>query len=268
MPFLNVNAIKIHYQISGDGPWLTIIGGLGDTVHNWAVLALPLARHFKVLLLDNRGAGQSDRPSGPYRVETFASDVLAAWQELGIAKSHVLGFSMGGKVAMHLAVHHPHTVDKLILVATAAAGEKAPYPTETDIKTMLGSFANTAEHFARQFDVLFSERHKKKFSAQNFVTFKMNEKFPQTPADFAAQLAAVRDFDMTGEVHHITQPTLIISGTEDRMASYKNSEWLKDNIPNAKLALYPEVGHIPQAEESKRFLNDVSEFLLSVSVIN
>lgn len=262
MPFCDVNGIKLHYQLLGEGPLLTVIGGLGDSVRNWAAIAPQLARHFKVLLIDNRGAGLSERPQGPYRVATLAQDVVALWGALGIVKTHVLGFSMGGKIALHIALHHPEHLDKLVLVATTAAYERGEHPGEREIIAMLDGFENTPAHFTAQFAILFSERYKTKFSSEMFVKFRLADPAPQEPKDFAAQWAAVRDFDVSRDVSQITAPTLVLSGTEDRMTPYRNSEWLHRHIAGSKLILYPDVGHIPQAEETKKFLADVREFLL------
>jgi pimeloyl-ACP methyl ester carboxylesterase len=261
MPFLNTNGITLHYRVVGDGPWLTIVGGLGDNARNWAAIAAQLGRRFKTLLIDNRGAGQSDRPPGPYHIEDMAADVTGVLESLGIGRTHLLGFSMGGKIALHIAIHRPDLLDKLILVAATAAYEKGASHIRDAARNLLNHFDNTASHFEAQFDLLFSDAYKKKFRTGSFAKFKLEDPNPQTREDFLAQYAAVRDFDASRDAHLVIAPTLVLSGTKDRMTPHENSEWLAEHIPHARLVLYPGVGHVPQAEQTKRFLVDVEGFL-------
>ena len=100
------NNIHIYYETHGNGAPLLILGGLGDTTRNWQAIAKKLAKTHQVILLDNRGAGQSDRPEGPYTIEQMANDAMGVLDHLGIKETHVLGFSMGGKIALQLALEH------------------------------------------------------------------------------------------------------------------------------------------------------------------
>lgn len=261
MPFAQVNGIRIHYQEIGNGPPLTILGGLGDNIRNWSMLAAQMAKHFQILLIDNRGAGQSDKPPGPYKIQDMAHDTVALLERLGRAKTHLLGFSMGAKIAMWVAVHRPELVDKLVLVAPTPASEKSPAPLSDEIHDVLENHEASEAHYKRQFEILFSPRYKNKFTPEMFAKFKMSDPHPQPEAAFQAQYAAVKNFDIAGEVHHIVSPTLLIAGKADRLTSYKNAQWLRDNIPQAKLLLYDEAGHIPQTEETQRFITDVTGFL-------
>lgn len=261
MPFFKAGDIDVHYRVIGEGPWLVILGGLGDNARNWSAIAARLGRRFKVLLVDNRGAGESSRPPGPYRIQDMAGDVIRLLDGLGVERAHVMGFSMGGKIALRLALTRPDLVDRLILVASTAAYEKNASPAAGDVQNLLENFSNDESHFKAQFEILFSDSHKKKFSADSFAKFKLEEPHPQSREDFLAQYEAVRGFDVSGDVHLVLSPTLVISGTEDRMTPHENSEWLAENIPHARLILYPGVGHIPQAERTKRFLEDVTGFL-------
>lgn len=261
MPFIESNGITLHYRIVGDGPWLTVIGGLGDNVRNWEAIATMLGRRFKMFMIDNRGAGQSDRPPGPYRIEDMSADVVGVLASLGIARTHLLGFSMGGKIALHLAIHRPDLTDRLVLIATTAAYEKNASPVRDAARNLLENFDNNAAHFEAQFDLLFSDAYKKRFRAETFAKFKLEDQHPQTREDFLAQYEAVRNFDVSRDVNLVIAPTLVLSGTKDRMTPHENSEWLAERIPHARLVLYPDVGHVPQAEQTKRFIADVTGFL-------
>lgn len=262
MPFAILNSLQLHYQELGDaGPHLTILGGLGDNIRNWSMLATQMAKYFRVLLIDNRGAGQSDKPAGPYKIEDMAYDTTALLNHLGIAQTHLLGFSMGAKIAMWIAVHHPHLINKLVLVAPTHASEKSPEPLSDDVHDVLENHEATETHYKRQFEILFSPRYKEKFTPEMFAKFKSADPYPQPKEAFQAQYAAVKSFDISSDVHHIVSPTLLITGKADRITSYKNAEWLAKNILQAELLIYEEAGHVPQAEEPKRFIADVTRFL-------
>jgi pimeloyl-ACP methyl ester carboxylesterase len=120
-----VNGIEIYYESLGSGAPLVMLGGLGLDVSEMGVLTGPLSQRFRVVAVDNRGAGRSAKPPGPYSIEQMAADVTAVLDRLGLPRAHVLGLSMGGRIAMALALACPERVDRLVLVAT---GPRAGQP--------------------------------------------------------------------------------------------------------------------------------------------
>ena len=119
MPTVPIRDINVYYEESGSGEPLILIMGLGGDLQAWALQVPALARHFRVITLDNRGAGRTSSPDKPYSIAGMAEDVAGLMDHLGIARANVLGFSMGGYIAQELALRHADKVDKLILLATA-----------------------------------------------------------------------------------------------------------------------------------------------------
>src|SRR3954447_9660883 len=122
MPFTHAgDGTRIHYELSGraDGEPLLLIQGLGADMKGWAAQRYALGRRYRLLLVDNRGAGRSDKPQGPYDLEVMAEDAVAVLDAEGIAAAHVLGASMGGVLAQIIAVRHPERVRSLVLSCTA-----------------------------------------------------------------------------------------------------------------------------------------------------
>jgi pimeloyl-ACP methyl ester carboxylesterase len=117
-----VRDIDVYYEIHGDGPPLVLIGGLGVDLTVFAPLTERLARTFRVLTFDNRGAGRTGKPDVPYSIPMMAGDTDALMDALGLARAHVVGVSMGGRIAIELAAGRPDRVDRLVLVSTAATG--------------------------------------------------------------------------------------------------------------------------------------------------
>ena len=115
--------LRIAYELRGRmhrrRPWLVLIQGMGLDRRGWQPVLHRLRRHFRLVLVDNRGTGHSDRAAGSYTVADMAGDVVAVLDAAGIGRAHVLGASLGGMVAQELAIRHPERVDGLVLACTA-----------------------------------------------------------------------------------------------------------------------------------------------------
>jgi 3-oxoadipate enol-lactonase len=118
MPYVKVNDIQMYYEIQGEGEPLLLIVGLGTDISEWEGIIHWLAQTYKVLAFDNRGAGRTDKPDTPYSIEMMADDTAGIMQTLGIQQAHILGISMGGRIALALALRHAKSVKKLVLVST------------------------------------------------------------------------------------------------------------------------------------------------------
>ncbi|MGH7642964.1 MAG: alpha/beta fold hydrolase [Candidatus Dormibacteria bacterium] len=120
MPLAEINGIRIHHEIRGQGPPLLLILGTGGDVSEFSRLIDSLAAHHRAVAFDNRSAGRSDRPDAPYSIQLMASDTFGMMEAEGLDHAAVLGISLGGRIAMELALCHPERVERLILVSTSA----------------------------------------------------------------------------------------------------------------------------------------------------
>src|SRR5208337_2487529 len=120
MPTVKVNDINMYYEVSGEGEPLVLIAGLGTDLTVYERVIGCLSKKFRVLAFDNRGVGRTDKPDIPYSIEMMADDTAALMNAAGFRKAHVLGISMGGRVAMGLALQHPEMVRSLVLASTFA----------------------------------------------------------------------------------------------------------------------------------------------------
>lgn len=133
MPSVRVGDIAVYYEIHGEGPPLVLIGGLGVDLTVFAPLADLLARTFRVLTFDNRGAGRTDKPDIPYSIPMMADDTVGLMDALGLSRAHVVGLSTGGRIAIEIAAEYPSRVDRLVLLSTAATGtarSRMPLPAQ------------------------------------------------------------------------------------------------------------------------------------------
>jgi pimeloyl-ACP methyl ester carboxylesterase len=122
VPSVQVGDIGVYYEVHGEGPPLVFIGGLGVDLTVFAPFTAQLAESFRVVAFDNRGAGRTDKPDVPYSIPMMAQDTVGLMDALGIANAHLVGVSMGGRIAMEIAASHPDRVDRLALISTAATG--------------------------------------------------------------------------------------------------------------------------------------------------
>jgi len=121
MPTLILNATELYYECAGSGPPLLLIHGLGSSGDDWAFQRDEFARTHTLILPDLRGSGRSAKPRGPYSIGQFAADLWALLDVLSIGSADVLGFSLGGAVAIEMALMRPDGVRRLIVCNTLAS---------------------------------------------------------------------------------------------------------------------------------------------------
>ena len=117
----SADGCRIHYRVSGraSAPPLLMIQGLGMDKHGWDIQRFVFSMRYRVIALDNRGAGRSDKPTGDYDLGQMAADAVAVLDDVGVDRAHVVGASMGGAIAQFLAVLWPERVRSLTLVCTS-----------------------------------------------------------------------------------------------------------------------------------------------------
>lgn len=122
MPYANVNNMSIYFEVYGEnGSPLLMIHGLGANKNGWSRNLVQLfATQHRVIIFDNRGVGQSDKPWTSYTMADFADDAVGILNTLQIDQADVFGVSMGGMIAQHVALNHPTRVRSLILGCTAS----------------------------------------------------------------------------------------------------------------------------------------------------
>ncbi len=123
MPRARIGEIHLNYEEYGQGTPLVMILGLGQDLATWGFQIPEFSKHFRVIAFDNRDAGASSQCTGPYDTEMMAKDTMDLMDHLGIKRAHVLGTSMGGMIAQHVALTFPERVISLILASTTSWGE-------------------------------------------------------------------------------------------------------------------------------------------------
>lgn len=246
MDRIKVNGIELYYEIHGVGEPLILLNGLGYATWMWYEQIDELAKHFKVITFDQRGVGYSDKPDEEYTIEIFADDVASLLQKLGIEKAHILGASQGGFVAQEFALKYPEMTDKLILCCTSFGGPNMiPIPEET-LKIMMagGGDDKTIEDLKNATSSSLCES--KIQERMNIVEKILEEKMkkPQPKYAYQRQLMAGASFNIESRIHNVTAETLILSGDGDRVVPYRNSYMLQEKIPQSRVEIIKDGGHV------------------------
>jgi 3-oxoadipate enol-lactonase len=258
MPILERPNAKINYEIWGEGdvPTITLLNGFTRTLKDLRAMGRFFVEHgWRVVALDNRGAGQTEITGG-FTLQESADDVLAVWDVLGIKQSHVLGISYGGLLSMVLGLRAPTRVKSLTLVSTTAQWNNLK------IKTDSGSSQrwDPDDSFLRYFSPSFVEGHKilvRSLSKEMAKAFQD----PILMQGAQAQRAAMNGFDLSGQLAQLKMPVIIIHGSDDKVVDVGVAGDLASQIPHAKFEVFEECGHLLLAENPRRLYDAALGFV-------
>jgi 3-oxoadipate enol-lactonase len=232
MPNIKVGDIDIHYQIQGSGQPLLMIMGLSFSLLDWGTeLPALLAPHYQLILLDNRDAGQTSQSPRNYTIQDMADDTAGLLAALNIPKAHIFGVSMGGAITQEFALRHPSKVDKLILGCTFAGGTCSQFG---DFSPLLNGKVE---------DLLFTPTYIK--TNEKLIKDHLAKAQPLHSKGEALQrqLKAIGTHNTCDTLSKISAPTLIITGDSDTAIPSSNSDFLVQEIPNAKLETILDAAH-------------------------
>lgn len=262
MPFTDAPGFRMHYEIRGDGPPLLLVNGLGSDISEWLYQLPAFSRKHRVVSFDNRGAGESAVLPGPYTTAQMADDAAALLAALGIQKAHTLGVSLGGMIAQEIALRHPGRVERLVLACTAPGGALSERPSPEALAAFARDPSEDLEmQVRRTIPYLYTERYcrEKAEEVEAFVRRRLER--PADASGVAAQLAAATGHDAGERLAGIAAPTLVITGSEDRLVPPENSRRIAERIPGSLLVLLPGAPHRLFAENAEAFNREVLAFL-------
>lgn len=237
---------RISVTDLGDGEPILLIPGLGYAAWSFTPQLGPLSSAARVLVVDNRGTGRSDKPAGPYSIAQMADDAFAVLTQFSGVPARVVGTSMGGYIALTLALRHPEAVRSLVLVATTSGGRGSlGVPNET-LRLWGGAAALGPEDFARatmptSFARSWLDAHPDEYD--ELIALRLRT---PTPVDaWRSQFNACANFLHTGlPAGAINQPVTIVHGTADRVVPYENVAHLCRRLPHASVVTLPGAGHV------------------------
>lgn len=254
--FAEINGIRMFYtDRSKSDPTGAIVFIHGFPLNHsmWRQQLDYFGSTYRCIAPDLRGYGASLLPEGTtkeaWSMDTFADDIIALMNKLGIDKAHVCGLSMGGYVAFALWRKYRQRVRRLILADTKATGEpaegKANRARQAELVKAQGSRAIANEMLPK----LLTPDNQSRFGAE--VRYMIESTRPEAIAATLPALANRRD--MSDWLRRVQEPTLIAIGEKDEIASLKDAEFMRDNIDKTTLAIIPDAGHLSPLENAPAF---------------
>lgn len=243
MPKAAVNGIELHYEEHGVGQPVLMISGLTADHFMFGFQVPALAPHFRCIVFDNRGVGQSSQPEGPYTIEQLADDAVALLDHLSIEQAHVVGASMGGAIAQEIAIRHPQ---RLLSAALLCSWAKSDERTRRflGVWTEVGQRLELADYIEFVFSLCFTHRlYEVPGVLDTFKHQVLANPFPQTVAGLLGQAAACKGHDTLDRLDRIQAPTLVWAGSEDILLPPRCSRAIVERIPGAEYYETPEAGH-------------------------
>jgi pimeloyl-ACP methyl ester carboxylesterase len=268
--FVEAAGVRFAYRRFGKPGGVPLVFNMHftGTMDHWDPLVTDgLAATREVILFNNAGIS-STSGKVPTSIEEMAANAVAFIKALGFAKVDVLGFSMGGFVAQALAVAEPGLVRRLILVGSGPRGGEGMATLTPEAQAAFG--AKYAQPDDVWLKVFFAPSEASQAAGRAFLKrFRQRvvDRDPEIDRDVEpAQITAICKWgilrtDALDYLHEITQPTLVINGSDDVIVYTVNSLVLQQNIPNAKLILYPDSNHGSLYQYPALFVTDVTRFL-------
>ncbi|MGO9545816.1 MAG: alpha/beta fold hydrolase [Rhodomicrobium sp.] len=259
MPLISVNGIRLNAAIEGEGPPLLLLHGLGSSIASLGAEIEHFRPHRRIIAIDARGHGGSDRPAR-FTIQDHIADVVAVLDALGIAKCALLGRSMGSYIAQGAAAAAPERIGDLVLVVPRAHASES-------------SMIRLRRHYASELQGR-SRQEQRRILLGHMLA-------PSTPARMASLLAALAEksqdelsgageeaamaataaFDFRAVLPRITARTLVVSGRHDWLNPPEEGALIASLIPGARQAVLEHSGHLPAVEERECYLALIASFL-------
>ncbi len=247
--YITINGQNIYYQKIGGGKPLIMLHGWGQDVSTFWQNAKGLEDKFTIFLIDLPGFGRSDLPKKTFTVTDYAEIVKKFIEKMALKKVNLLGHSLGGRIAIKLAMKNPKLLDKLILEDSAGIRPKKGFI--TSVSYVFSKFFNLF------FPNIFNLKEKIKYGFYSSIgsdyltTGKLKETFKNIIGE-----------DLTHQLPKVQTDTLLLWGENDQTeeASLENGKKMYHLIPNSRIEIFEGVGHFPHLEMPERFTNFVKDF--------
>jgi len=264
VPHVQVNGIRLFYEETGasDAPPLVLIMGWGGDHTAWALQVPAFATEYRVIALDNRGAGQSEVPEAPYTIVQMAEDVVGLLNALGIERADICGASMGGMIAQELTLRHGNRVRSLGLHCTTASID-AYGRFLIDTLVAVKARGDLEEYVRAVMPWILCRRTMNE--RPEFIRFWIDRAltypYPIGLEGLSRQADAIRSHDTTAGLGAIRVPTLISTGAEDILVPPAFSRDLHARIPGSELVTIADAGHLHFIEQAETFNRICLDFL-------
>jgi 4,5:9,10-diseco-3-hydroxy-5,9,17-trioxoandrosta-1(10),2-diene-4-oate hydrolase len=270
--YVEVGSIQTRYWTLGDeGPPVLLIHGIGASMESWAANVGPLAEAHRVYALDLVGAGYTDKPEAPYSLSYLAQFVADFMETMDLTRASVVGHSLGGGAALKLALEHAEKVESLVLVASAGLGREGhiffklaslPLVGELLIRpTSREGVAQSLETFYTDPSMVTEERVDLSYDLLSQPGYQRAylSMVRSLATVFGARKSVIRS--IVDHLDEIKAPTLVVWGEEDNILPVKHAHVAAEGIPDARLHIFEDCGHMVPEEKPEAFNDLLTAFL-------
>jgi pimeloyl-ACP methyl ester carboxylesterase len=258
MPKIEVNGIKLHYEESGKGNPIILVHGLGGSIFDWVMQISFFSKMYRVIAIEMRDHGESDKWSGAYDIKMFSEDLAQFAGKLGLQKVVIFGISMGGMIVMQFALDHPDMVEALVLADTQ------PGLSEETVKAGLEMASMSQKMTGKELAMAtmsfnFTPEFIKNHPTIIQQAIKISDARDPSSTFRAAQ--GLVNFDVRKRLKEIKVPTLIANGEDDQVIPLSVAKDLKERIRGSTLLVLRKGRHMSIIEKADEFNKAVIGFL-------
>ncbi len=260
--YVELEGTRVRYEDVGQGPAVVLVHGFASSLETWLAVTPALVKAHRVISLDLKGFGWTDRPEGDYSPAAQAALVFALMDHLGVEQAAVVGHSWGASVVLRMALEQPGRVTRIALYDAWVYEEQVP---AFFLWARVGGLGEAL--FRAFYDERPAEKMANAFYDRSLLSEALVEDVERAlarPGTQAAALAAVRG-QVYAEVQRryrtLHQPTLLLWGEQDRVTPITVGERLHLDLPNSRLLRYPRCGHFPMLEAAPQSTAALQRFL-------
>ena len=272
--FVDINGVRICYQIHGDGYPVVLIHGFGSKKESFMAQIPALSQEFKIISFDNRGSGKSERPDMPYTMEMFVDDINGLMDYLEISRAHLIGLSLGGMICLNFVLKYPNRVKKLVLINTLAQ-----LPDDFDPEIYINSKIEALELAKKDPELSFWQSTKFGFYHKFRIKMKANpkERFyglwsvedvlkyyktdPPTAQDIRNIASSFKTHNTYEKLPEIKHKTLLLTASHDRLVPKEKMLEIHKKMPNSTYQIIEKAGHESPKEKAPEVNKIILKFL-------
>jgi len=264
MPVAENGQVRLHYETSGlaAGEVLVLSNSLGSNLHMWDKVLPRLESAFRIVRYDTRGHGSSSTPPGPYTINRLGYDLLFLLDHLGIGRANVCGLSLGGMVAMWLAMYAPQRLRRVILANTGARiGTPDMWDQRIAMAQNSGMATLAGVMLERWFTPPFRNQHPADMETIRSMVAATD------PDGYIACCEVIRDTDLRSDIGEIAAPALVITGTHDPATPASDGRAIYAAVRNSKYVEL-DASHLSAWERAEEFADAAIAFLGGEKPVN
>ncbi len=237
---MNGETMKLNYIVEGEGKTLIFIHGLSDDLRYWEILTSSLKNNYKIIRIDLRGHGESELGADEICINTYANDLKKILDELKIEKANVIGFSLGGAVAIDFAIRYPDYVSSLVLMSTFLKCDDYLSKLFSQFKEELN------KSFEDFFDFMIEKVLCPEVIEKNREELEILKQISSQNTNLEAYEKAVDaciNFNAEKSISNINVPTLILAGKYDEIIPLDKQKLIHKSISSSDLIVFDDVRH-------------------------